>query len=209
MKLEKAYGLFEDLLLKHSVERPPFSIAVFSYTDTKAINTHFVNTYFRHLKMYQYVFGTINELHLLPSSSVAHKLIPEAVMSLDDATEMTDLNVVAPSASSSTPFPGPPEGSEAQLQEKEQAEEDARANATTPAPQMAIDIPKLPPLQQVLKSQEDQDMFERALTYELVKIQKELNAKLTEQQDAFNVRMADLETVATPSARGKAAAKKK
>jgi hypothetical protein len=45
--LSSAYTLFEELLLKHSVERPPFSIGMFAHPDVAAITTYVVDSYFR------------------------------------------------------------------------------------------------------------------------------------------------------------------
>lgn len=215
MKLDKAYSMFEDLVLKHSVERPPFSIAVFSFTDTKSINAHFVNTYFRHLKMYQYVFGAINELHLQPTSSIAFAVGPQVFTSLDTAEKMTDLNepTVSTSATPDIDAAAPADGSASATPapvEEGQEEGTEDSSNPTPVPQMEVAVPKLPRLETVLKSQEDQDMFEKALTYELVKIQKELNEKLQEQQASFETKLSELENAAPPaSARGGGKAKKK
>ncbi|XP_073502387.1 cilia- and flagella-associated protein 119-like [Phyllobates terribilis] len=38
------------------LQRPPFSIAVFSPQQLLLISDYFVNTYFRHFKLYKYVF---------------------------------------------------------------------------------------------------------------------------------------------------------
>ncbi|XP_073505156.1 cilia- and flagella-associated protein 119 [Phyllobates terribilis] len=46
----------QEQLLRHSVHRPPFSIAVFSPQQLLLISDYFVNTYFRHFKLYKYVF---------------------------------------------------------------------------------------------------------------------------------------------------------
>ncbi|XP_031572549.1 coiled-coil domain-containing protein 189-like [Actinia tenebrosa] len=46
----------KDLILCHSIKRPPFSIALFSTDQVKNITTYIVNTYFRHYKLYKYAF---------------------------------------------------------------------------------------------------------------------------------------------------------
>mmetsp|Transcript_26728 Transcript_26728/g.52678 ORF Transcript_26728/g.52678 Transcript_26728/m.52678 type:complete len:356 (-) Transcript_26728:257-1324(-) len=210
MLLAKAYTMFEDLLLKHSVERPPFSISVFSYADTKAINAHMVATYFRHLKMYQYVFGTINELELDPTTSVALAVPAARFKSLSAATAHTEAAAAAQEDTADADEDGGTGGDQDAAAEEtgEKAEEDGEQEsaAAEAAPQLAVNAPNLPPLQNVLKSREEQDMFEKALTYELVKIQKELNEKLAEQQEAFNAKLAEVEAGGLGSARSKAAA---
>ncbi|KAI9358314.1 flagellar C1a complex subunit C1a-32-domain-containing protein [Zopfochytrium polystomum] len=76
INLDKDYGFFKDLLLRHSIYRPPFSEKVFQFAEMKAITEYAVNTYFRHYMMYKYVFTkkvkiefTIENADLTPSSS--------------------------------------------------------------------------------------------------------------------------------------------
>ena len=38
----QGFDIFKDILLKHSIQRPPFSIAVFAVTDLKPITDWFV-----------------------------------------------------------------------------------------------------------------------------------------------------------------------
>eukprot|EP00672_Neobodo_designis_P011508 CAMPEP_0174870554 /NCGR_PEP_ID=MMETSP1114-20130205/69888_1 /TAXON_ID=312471 /ORGANISM="Neobodo designis, Strain CCAP 1951/1" /LENGTH=272 /DNA_ID=CAMNT_0016105821 /DNA_START=32 /DNA_END=847 /DNA_ORIENTATION=- len=57
-----AFALLEDLLIGHSVHRPPYSAAVFAVDDTKLIIDFLLNTYFRHYKLYLYAFSSRSEL---------------------------------------------------------------------------------------------------------------------------------------------------
>lgn len=85
--LGEAYAFFETNLLRHSVERPPFSIAVFAHPEVKAL-VHFMSEiYFRHLSMYQLVFGTTRQLTLNTSFSAAPTVSQVAIQSLQDAKE--------------------------------------------------------------------------------------------------------------------------
>ncbi|KAI8818502.1 flagellar C1a complex subunit C1a-32-domain-containing protein [Fimicolochytrium jonesii] len=54
--LESDYHFFRDLLLKHSIHRPPFSQKVFSLQEVKIIEEYALNSYFRHYLMYKYAF---------------------------------------------------------------------------------------------------------------------------------------------------------
>ncbi|KAJ3207118.1 hypothetical protein HDU67_007673 [Dinochytrium kinnereticum] len=54
--MDKDFAFFKDLLLKHSIQRPPFSEKIFSLSELKAITDYALNTYFRHYVMYKYVF---------------------------------------------------------------------------------------------------------------------------------------------------------
>lgn len=58
LTVEDAFGVFKDLLLKHSVERPPWSVAIFSFSDVQVIMDHMHNSFFRHYRLYMYAFRT-------------------------------------------------------------------------------------------------------------------------------------------------------
>ena len=77
--LEAAVEVFETLLLRHSVERPPFSIAVFSQPDVALLSGFVYETYLRQLKLYQYAFGTRNELQIIPTNSEAEQVNLEVI----------------------------------------------------------------------------------------------------------------------------------
>ncbi|KAH7372853.1 hypothetical protein KP509_17G025000 [Ceratopteris richardii] len=53
LTLDRSWQRTKDLLLMHSVQRPPFSIQIFSWADLKAITSFILNT---HYKLYQYSF---------------------------------------------------------------------------------------------------------------------------------------------------------
>merc|ERR1719235_1701049 len=48
----------------HSVQRPPYTVGVFSPAEAAAITDYVAETFFRHFKMYQYVYVKSKELHL-------------------------------------------------------------------------------------------------------------------------------------------------
>lgn len=54
---EDAFQLFQDWLLKHSVERPR-SVGIFSFDDVKSIVEYATNSFFRHYRLYMYAFMT-------------------------------------------------------------------------------------------------------------------------------------------------------
>lgn len=47
---------FQELVVQHSVNRPPFSICIFSPNEVKNINEYVLSTYFKHFKLYKYAF---------------------------------------------------------------------------------------------------------------------------------------------------------
>ena len=71
--------MFDALLLRHSVERPPFSICCFSAPDVALLSRWVGQTYLRQLKLYQYAFGTRNELDIRATNCVAEVVDLEVV----------------------------------------------------------------------------------------------------------------------------------
>ncbi|CAD7957163.1 unnamed protein product [Amoebophrya sp. A120] len=64
LSMSESYELFRHLLLKHSCHRPPFSSGIFNLNDVKAISDYVLDTFFRHYKMYKYVYVCIRDLEV-------------------------------------------------------------------------------------------------------------------------------------------------
>jgi len=58
------FTYFKDLVLAHSVNRPPWTIEIFTPMDAKDITEYVVKTFFRCYKMYKYAFTPIVKLDL-------------------------------------------------------------------------------------------------------------------------------------------------
>nr|XP_010596830.1 coiled-coil domain-containing protein 189 isoform X5 [Loxodonta africana] len=54
--VEECYCYFTSVLFCHGVRRPPFSIDLFNEEQLLALSDYVINTYFRHFKLYKYVF---------------------------------------------------------------------------------------------------------------------------------------------------------
>ena len=54
--LDETYNYFKDLVLCHSVKRPPFSLDIFGASRAKKLTEYVINTFFRHFKLYKYCF---------------------------------------------------------------------------------------------------------------------------------------------------------
>lgn len=63
--LEEVFQYFKDLLLCHSVNRPPYSSELFTVDEVHFISQYVINTYIRHFKMYKYVFTSQVKLNLV------------------------------------------------------------------------------------------------------------------------------------------------
>jgi hypothetical protein len=58
MEVEDAFQFFKSWLLKHGVERPPQSVGIFCFEEIKTIMEYVHNTFFRHYRLYMYVYMT-------------------------------------------------------------------------------------------------------------------------------------------------------
>eukprot|EP00727_Mastigamoeba_balamuthi_P013860 m51a1_g9097 hypothetical protein (203) ;mRNA; f:72248-73063 len=56
LRMEDSFALFKSMLVSHSIQRPPYSVRVFSLDEAKLITRYVTHTYYRHYKLYQYVF---------------------------------------------------------------------------------------------------------------------------------------------------------
>ncbi|KAA6378140.1 MAG: hypothetical protein EZS28_026334 [Streblomastix strix] len=116
-----ALNKFKQLLIAHSVNRPPQSVQIFSFDDVAKITEYAVDSFFAHLKLYQYVFVQKDTLALtttdvfrpvdvpqpfppmvqaLPEDIVLEKVMvweeEEPVQVLRDQLEEIDLSTVSP-----------------------------------------------------------------------------------------------------------------
>lgn len=79
VSVKDGWEYFQNELLRHSIERPPFSIAIFATPEIESISKWVLETYFAQLKMYQYVFGTTNELEIQATNSLAEQVNPHLI----------------------------------------------------------------------------------------------------------------------------------
>ncbi|KAM9715958.1 cilia- and flagella-associated protein 119 isoform 1-T1 [Menidia menidia] len=54
--IEQCVKYSKELLLCHSVRRPPFSVNIFSFQEVESILKYIHNNYLRHYKLYKYIF---------------------------------------------------------------------------------------------------------------------------------------------------------
>lgn len=74
--VDEAFNVFKDWLLKHSVERPPWSVGIFTFEDVKAITEYVHDTFLRHYKLYLYAFMTHRDLTFKVDDSVVEVAPP-------------------------------------------------------------------------------------------------------------------------------------
>ncbi|UPR02499.1 hypothetical protein HOP50_10g58250 [Chloropicon primus] len=56
LTVENSLSLLKDLLLKHSVHRPPYSVGVFTLKELQLITEYMIETYYKHYNLYQFVY---------------------------------------------------------------------------------------------------------------------------------------------------------
>mmetsp|Transcript_864 Transcript_864/g.2261 ORF Transcript_864/g.2261 Transcript_864/m.2261 type:complete len:263 (+) Transcript_864:44-832(+) len=107
MTLDQSLRFFRELLLLHAVQRPPYSVGIFSFKDVSLI-TDFVNsTYYKHYKLFQYCFTQSHELVLKTRSNLA-ETAPLGFPPLGDAikhAEPEPAPAAAPAEEAAAPAP--------------------------------------------------------------------------------------------------------
>lgn len=73
--LEDNFNFFKNLLVDHSIQRPPYSVQIFSLEDVKSITDYVTHTYFRHFKLYRWQIYLY--IYSLFSFSYLHKITRE------------------------------------------------------------------------------------------------------------------------------------
>jgi len=56
LTMENSLAMLKDLLLKHSVHRPPYSVGVFTLKELQQVTEYMANTYYKHYNLYQFVY---------------------------------------------------------------------------------------------------------------------------------------------------------
>lgn len=80
--------LFKPWVLKHGVQRPPFSIGVFTFEDIRLLTEYATGTFFKHYGLYQYAYSSHRELDLqVMPSGCSPAMPPHSDMSIDNEVE--------------------------------------------------------------------------------------------------------------------------
>ncbi|KAM9462863.1 cilia- and flagella-associated protein 119 [Clarias gariepinus] len=86
--MDQCFTYFSELLLCHSVRRPPFTIDLFNSEQVTEIMKYFMNTYMRHYMLYKYVFTPQTYLDLsLSYVGMPEELPPEQLETLEAENE--------------------------------------------------------------------------------------------------------------------------
>ncbi|CCW67044.1 unnamed protein product [Phytomonas sp. Hart1] len=85
-----SYDLLRNLIIQHSVARPPYSTAIFTLEDVQAIDEYLLSTYYRHYKMYIYAFvpkqvKSIQMVHLGVTAEIPPIVLPPLTDALSES----------------------------------------------------------------------------------------------------------------------------
>ena len=91
--LQETFQYFKELLLRHSINQPPYSTSLFTIAQVRDITEYVLNTYFKHFKLYKYAFTKRVQMNL-KLSYVGVEVSPEPSQT-DVAVEGEETSVTA------------------------------------------------------------------------------------------------------------------
>ncbi|XP_078682045.1 cilia- and flagella-associated protein 119-like isoform X2 [Branchiostoma floridae x Branchiostoma belcheri] len=134
--VQECYNYFTELLLCHGTKRPPFSVDLFDADQVRNITDYVVNTYFRHFKLYKYVFTPKVQLDL----TMKYVGIPETPQPMEEEEQKEEEQ------------PGP--DAEAAEQQEEPQEEVAPTETENPPEETPeVESPRKKELRTLIQSQ--------------------------------------------------------
>ncbi|XP_039274270.2 cilia- and flagella-associated protein 119-like [Styela clava] len=83
--MQECFQFFREMMLLHSVHRPPWSVELFNAQQLEEITAHVINTFFRHYKLYKYAFTPKVRLDL--SINYEGRAPSPEPIDIDDETE--------------------------------------------------------------------------------------------------------------------------
>lgn len=77
---KRCFDFFKKLLLMHSVQRPPFSVGLFSLADAQSITAFISAGYFRHYLLYKYAFTAKTEMAFSTVQTYTQAVVPDTFL---------------------------------------------------------------------------------------------------------------------------------
>lgn len=101
--MESCFQLLQDLLLCHSIHRPPYSTLLYDLNQVKLITDYLLQTYFKHFKLYKYAFTkrVLLDIHVkyegiedtpIPSQTRLEEMVKESNEKEDEDTQEGEYN---------------------------------------------------------------------------------------------------------------------
>ncbi|KAJ3259766.1 hypothetical protein HDU77_001635 [Chytriomyces hyalinus] len=212
-RFDSDYAFFKDLLLKHCINRPPFSQQVFTFSEMKQISEYATNTYFRHYLMYKYAFTKqiklefkISNAYCTPTPSLERLNGGAVEYGLEisvDAPDGDAMNAVSeqlvPSAEQTSTDPDSMNSQAQVLTDTATAAPEEEPTATAAASQLqnSEEEPKeektLEQSKHDIASEELKNFVMSTLAPRLDEMKAALLAKLSNQESELNARIKKLE----------------
>lgn len=175
-QVDVSFNYFKSLLLAHSVQRPPFSIGLFTLAETKSIVAWMLDTFYRHYKLYMYTYTdrvVMNTIQTHPMDIV--ELPPSIFLPLNDAMTEEQHTIVM-------------------TEEQKKAEEEAKAQAEAQAQE--IEAARLATLKEAYIAaipDEISDQVTAAVAREVERLRGEMENQFKEQHDRLQAKVTELE----------------
>lgn len=161
---EQSMQELQKLILQHSVERPPYSIGIFSPNDNKKILDHVTDNYYRHYKLYRYAFTSkrVLDLSIKPDEvEVAPPFKPLQEASAEADNRQPDVEQVAE-------------------EEPKELTEEEQVAAEVAADEELLNDPKT-------------EMVQKLVAKRLESVKEQVEKDFAEQESAYQARIAELE----------------
>lgn len=173
--IDRSFTQFKDVLLRHSVQRPPFSLGIFNLEEARQITDWMLITYFTHFKLYQYAFTsriTMNVTAYHPSDCVElPPSLPPLVEAVTDE-QHTRNEQEARIQKETADLKAAEEAAAAAIEEQERLLKEAMENAMP---------------------DEIQQKVQAALQKEMERLQLIMQAQFSKQEAGLRQRIAELE----------------
>ncbi|RKP03737.1 hypothetical protein CXG81DRAFT_16833 [Caulochytrium protostelioides] len=211
LRWDDDYAAFKDMLLRHSIDRPPYASAAFTFTQAALIQQFVLKSYFAHYLMYKQVFTKAKVVIDKEIVVTSHDQVPTYVgqASKLDSEASASSGVSTPSRLPSTqggsvPRPGAahaPAAVVGPVQPAGTGPTQAASNAAMAAriATAAANAARSPkqPLTETANTMVDVNQINELLQQKLDDIQNQIMQRLTQQEAEIDKRMRRLESSLT------------
>lgn len=101
---DRSWEFLKSLLERHSVQRPPHSVGIFTLDELKAITSFALTNYYAHFKLYRYAF-TLRHVKEIDVRTSWAELPPASFPPLGTGVEVDPLAEAAPAPAPAAPIP--------------------------------------------------------------------------------------------------------
>jgi len=174
MTVENSFAYFRTLVLQNSVQRPPYSLGIFNFKEMSEITEYMLASYYRHYKLYQYVYTHLVKLdieHRAPIVEIAPEITPLTEADTERVWQAKQDEIARQAAEAK-------QKEEEERLAAEEAEREARLKAEYEAA-----IPE-----------EVTAKVEEALAASMAEMKESLEAKFKEQEEGLLAKLSDLES---------------